>query len=311
MILVNDDVLATHITNKGSWSAGAGEADRSIFSPDGRFIAFNRIREDLSYDLRVIAAHEPGAKPRIVYSNPEFRYIEPDGWSPDGEILVMIVRQDWTSIFGFVSVETGELRVLKTHRGHRRSPWLSPDGRWVAYDPPSALHTPNRDIFLLAADGSRETLITDHQANDFVLGFSPDGGTLLFASDRTGSYGLWGVRISHEGLAGEPRLVQRDIGSITPLGVTKDGTLYYAKALGSIDIYTVQIDLMTGRLLSKPALISGLSRDYVSRFDLAAAAFADPGKSPSIWTRTNLPRSTITSQIACRNSITCTMNKKI
>lgn len=249
------------LTNKGSWEAGPGEPGGSVFSPDGRLVAYSwRVKADENwhYDLRLVAAHDADAEPRIVYSNPEFYYIEPSGWSPSGEILISGTRDDGSTAIGFVAVETGEFQAVKTLQWTPPRLSLSPDGRWIGYDVPSTTHQPRRDIYLLAADGSRETLLTGHRANDVVLDFTSGSDVLLFASNRTGSYGLWAAAISSEGVPDEPRLLQRDIGSVEPLGVTRDGSLFYARAIGARDVYTAEVDLATGRLLSQPALVEGL-----------------------------------------------------
>ena len=246
---------------QGSWEAGPGEPGGSVFSPDGRFVAYSwHIKADENWfdDLRVIDAHDADAEPRIVYSNPEFYYIEPSGWSPSDEILIHGTRDDSSTAIGFVAVETGEFKAVKTLQWTPPRLSFSPDGRWIGYDIPSTTHRPRRDVYLLAADGSRETLVTGHRANDVVVGFTPGSDVLLFASDRTGSDGLWAAAISSEGVPGEPRLLQRDFGSVEPLGVARDGSLFYARAIGARDVYTAEVDLATGRLLSQPALVEGL-----------------------------------------------------
>ena len=248
------------LTKKGSWNAGPGEPGDSIFSPDGRQVAYSwhhKTDTDWLDDLRVVDAYDPDAEPRIVYSNPEFYSLDPAGWSASGEILISGTRDDGSTDIGFVAVETGEFKAIKTLDRTPALLPLSPDGRWIGYDIPSTEHQPHRDVYLLAADGRREMLVTGHRANDVVVGFTPGSDVLLFTSDRTGSNGLWAAAIS-EGVPGEPRLLHRDFGSVDPVGIARDGSLFYARAIGARDVYTVEVDLATGRLLSQPALVKGL-----------------------------------------------------
>ncbi len=258
------------LTKKGSWNAGPGEPGGSVFSPDGRLVAYSwRVKadEDWLYDLRVVDTDDADAEPRVVYSNPEFYYIEPSGWSPSDEILIYGTRDDGSTVIGFVAVETGEFKAVKTLQWTPPLLSLSPDGRWIGYDIPSTEHQPHRDVYLLAADGSRETLVTGHRANDVVVGFTPGSDVLLFASDRTGSNGLWAATISSEGVPGEPRLLQRDFGTVAPLGVARDGSLFYARAIGARDVYTAEVDLATARLLShrlssRVSIKAGTSKEF-------------------------------------------------
>ena len=209
------------LTNKGSWEAGPGEPGGSVFSPDGRLVAYSwRVKADENwhYDLRLVAAHDADAEPRIVYSNPEFYYIEPSGWSPSGEILISGTRDDGSTAIGFVAVETGEFQAVKTLQWTPPRLSLSPDGRWIGYDVPSTTHQPRRDIYLLAADGGRETCL--QAIAPTMSSWTSRPAAMCFCSRATAPAltGLWAAAISSEGVPDEPRLLQRDIGSVEPLG---------------------------------------------------------------------------------------------
>lgn len=105
---------------------------------------------------------------------------------------------------------------------------LSPDGKHVVYDFAAGEHPSNRDIFLLSVDDSQTTPLITHPANDFVLGWAPDGRSILFTSDRTGQCGMWTVSVDQNGRGlGPARLVKKDMGWIRPLGFTRDGSFYY------------------------------------------------------------------------------------
>src|SRR5205085_11337455 len=97
----------------------------------------------------------------------------------------------------------------------------------LAYDYQPQADAPERDIILLATDGSREIPLIQHAADDFVLGWAPDGKQLLFASDRPGSLGVWLVQIADGTAQGAPELVKREMGTMVPLGLTPSGAVYY------------------------------------------------------------------------------------
>ena len=120
------------------------------------------------------------------------------------------------------------MRILKT-LGRRRPelPRFSPDGRFIACDYPPRDDSENRDIFLLAADGSREVPLVQHPADDQLLGWMPDGKGILFASDRTARGGAWFIPVANGKPKGLPELIKPDLGAIEPLGFTRSGSFYY------------------------------------------------------------------------------------
>jgi len=77
---------------------------------------------------------------------------------------------------------------------------------------------------------------------------------LLFASDRTGSTAVWGVRVSNGKPMGAPVLLRPDVPAGS-LGVTSAGTLYVGSQIDGQDVYVASLDVDTGRVLSPPASI--------------------------------------------------------
>ena len=148
------------------------------------------------------------------------------------------------------------MRVLKTLDW--RAPIgasFSPDGRYIAYDFPPQEDSPKRDIFLLAADGSQETPLIEHPANDLFPFWAPDGKRILFSSDRTGSLGAWLIQVADGKPLGSPEFVKADLGQ-DPLGFTRNGAFYYGLTNSVNDVYTATLDLATGTLLSSPTKVS-------------------------------------------------------
>ena len=269
--------------DKPNWDGPVGEAESSLFSPDGQRIAYSWLVEhegEFGRELRVIDAFGDAPQWRTVYSNSEIKSIESSGWSPDDRLLVRVGYRDWTVALGFVDIDTGDLQIIRSLDRNASSPKLSPDGRWIAYDLPANDGADPRDIFLLASDGSQSKKVTTHRANDFVLGFTPDSKAILFASDRMESYGLW--RLSLEG--GSPEILMRDLGPVWPLGVLTDGSLVYARDLGSQDLYRAELDSASGELLGEPRIVDTLYQGsntgpWLSPDGSRLAYFASPGAS--------------------------------
>ena len=246
------------LTNRGSWDVASGDsAADSLVSPDGRQVAYawelidrNNGEFRGSYDLRVVSLSGEPSEPRIWNRSSESAYIWPVAWTPDGKSL-MVVRKlrDSTWQIAVVSIAERSLRVLKSLEWrHPGKATLSPDGRFIAYDVPVATDVPTRDIFVLATDGSLETVMERNPANDHSPVWSPDGSQLLFVSNRTGSAALWSVSINAGKPIGSPELIRADIGQHirggqSVLGVTRSGTLYYVTGGRDVrNIYTVRVD---------------------------------------------------------------------
>lgn len=269
--------------DKPSWNVGIGEADTSLFSPDGQKIAYSwnvQYDGESGYELRVIDAFGDDPAWRTVYRNPEIPKIYPSGWTNDDRLLVWIRRKDWSQGFGFVDIASGDLEMIQSVDRHASFPKLSPDSRWIAYDIPASDGADSRDIFLLASDGSEAKRLTTHRANDVVLGFTPDSKAVLFSSNRTGSYGLWRRSLA----GGEAEILMRDLGPVSPLGVLADGSFVYARELGSEDLYQAELDFETGKLLAEPRLIDTLYQGsnagpWLSPDGTRLAYFASPAAS--------------------------------
>ena len=185
------------LTNKGSWSDDGSYADWNVLSPAGEQVAYAWFNKDRRfYELRIIetAGGDTAAEPRVLYAHEGVPYIQPMDWFPGRHrILVLLARKDNFNQIVTVSVEDGSITVIKSLDWRWTSKMrLSPDGRHIVYDlPPGEDNNSQRDIRLLAADGSFETTLVEHPANDDLVGWAPDGRRVLFTSDRTGSPGLW------------------------------------------------------------------------------------------------------------------------
>jgi len=227
----------------------------SAFSRDGRYIAYDWYVEDGNRDLlRIVTTRENATpEPRTIYDNPDLS-ASPTDWSADGRwIAVVIRRKDHTAQIGIVSVAEKSLRVLKTVDwagvGGLR---FSPDGSTLAYHRPSKEGAFEHDVFVIALDGSHETLAAGGPSDDTVLEWMPGGDRLLISSDRGGSQGVWSIRPSATGSPADARLVKSDIGTISSLGLTQSGSLYYHLMPGEADVYVASLGLASRRLTSTP-----------------------------------------------------------
>src|SRR5215469_15707665 len=243
------------LTNNAS---GAEQVEFSAVSPDGKQIVYNWFDKDGSEDLRIIRLD--GSAPRILYREKGVLAVA-GPWSPDGKyILTSIYRPPSSWQIALISAADGSVRVVKTLDWFPTMATFSPDGRYIAYDLAQQRDSGDRDIFLLAADGSREVRVVEHPADDQqlggadyqLLGWTPDGNHILFASDRSGSMSAWAIRVADGKPQGSPELVKPNIGQVLPIGFTRSGSFYYGLVIGTSDIYTAEFDPVTGKVVTQP-----------------------------------------------------------
>ena len=247
------------LTGKTDWLSSSEYAWVSIFSPDSERVAYTWFSMEkfpetghLTYELRII--NRDGTGMRRLYRNQETAYLQPHAWTPDGaQVLVLLQNRDNTYQIALVSAEDGSAQVLKTFDWrHPRNMSLSPDGKSIVYDFPPSENSPQRDIYLLAADGSREATLVKHGANDLYPIWTPAGDEILFNSDRTGQPGLWKLPVRGDGRAGAPSIVKPNIGQSRPLGFTPDGAFYYGLSIGQSDVYVATLEPNASNFFSPP-----------------------------------------------------------
>ncbi len=244
------------LTNKGPEAKLEG-AGGSVVSPDARQIAYAWHNQVSPSELRVIGVNGAGG-PRVILRNPEVQYIEPAAWSPDGkQILAVLSRRDGTNQIAWISATDGSRQVLKSLPGWRypRFPSLSPDGRFIAYDLQQREDSAESDIFLLAADGSREVPLIQHPAHDNSPVWTPDGKQVLFGSTRTANRSLWAITVADGKPLGAPRQIKPDAGPLHPLGFARDGSFYYSLWKNMEDVFVAELDPVSGKLVSSPASV--------------------------------------------------------
>jgi len=220
------------LTNDGSWDQGQYQYLVSAqWSPDGKRIAYSWSTAS-GFELRVVTVDDP--KPEVVFrteSDEDGGWVEVQQWSPNGQsILVIMTTGPVGRQIALIPLEGGTPRILKEYESGSTGSYMarfSPDGRYIVYDQnpgqDSAL-----DLFVLDVSTGEETPLVEHPADDSVFGWSPDGGSVLFLSDRTGTLDFWAIRVADGKPQGEPVVVKPSVGRVWPLGFTEDGTFYYA-----------------------------------------------------------------------------------
>ena len=190
---------------------------------------------------------------RAPFQQPGRFWVAPVDWSPRTSGGASC-REGRTTDIG-ITLADGSYRTLKAATGGTTRIFISPDGSLMAYDLLEGDNGGARDVFVIRTDGSRVVKVAPHRGYERVMGWSPDGTSLLFASDRAGSMGLWSVSFTNGQPGQTPTLLKADLGHVVAtLGVTRSGALLYGVRTGAATIATASIDLESGKLLSAPTL---------------------------------------------------------
>lgn len=238
---------------------GSNEAAQApLISPDGKQVSYRWRKGPAGAGTRAdlrISNITGDPNPRVLYDNPDLSWIYPYAWSPDGKFIAAEVQHlDNSRQIGLITVPEGSFRVLQSidWRGSQNAAF-SPDGRYLAYDLPQSDTGEARDIHVIAVDGTRGSSAVVHPSDDQIVGWSPDGKSLVFTSDRTGTIDLWSVDIVDGKTKGDPRLLKSSIAAdFSTVGITRSGTLYYRGTVGGAK-YKAQIasvDLANGKLVT-------------------------------------------------------------
>ncbi|MHB1193400.1 MAG: tetratricopeptide repeat protein [Longimicrobiales bacterium] len=244
-----------------TWGGDGSFALSSTPSLDGRRVAYGwetderQTKEPTKFELRLVGID--GGEPRVLYSDPELAGVKPSEWSPDGRlVLTLLTRRDRTTQVALISAADGAVRVLKTLAWPGPGKMsFSPDGRYLVYDRPPREDAQQRDVYVLATDGSVETALVQHPAQDVVMGWAPDGRHVLFASDRTGDMSVWLAPVVDGKPAGDPLLVRRDpeLATAVPMGFTREGAFLFGVNASATDVYVASIDPSSGGAVGTPA----------------------------------------------------------
>jgi serine/threonine protein kinase/Tol biopolymer transport system component len=239
----NDDIYLQRVDGRNALNLTESSLDpdsEPSFSPDGSQIAFRSERG--GGGIFVMGA--TGESVRRVADrghNPS--------WSPDGSRLVVsteriidpMSRQGLAELW-IVDVATGQSERL--YAGDAVQPAWSPDGQRIAFwrvDHNSG----QRDLATITPQGGEPLPVTMDAPVDWNPVWAPDGGSLLFVSDRGGTMNLWRVPIDPEtgSPRAEPVLVGAPAQEVAWLSAaSKEGSVAYESRSAVHYVYSLPVD---------------------------------------------------------------------
>jgi len=116
-------------------------------------------------------------------------------------------------------------------------PNFSPDGTKIAFE---SNRDGNNEIYIMNADGTGQTNLTNSAGNDYRPMFSPDGTKIVFYSDRDGDNEIYTMNTDGSSLAQLTNNVGRD----DEPSYSPDGTkiLFYSNRTGNYEVYIMNAD---------------------------------------------------------------------
>jgi len=235
------------------WKDSQAQASWSVFSPDGTQVAYTWF-ENTATEIRLVNVRP--SQPRVLYQAPIGETVFVKDWSPDGKyILAELFRGPTSSAVLLVSVIDGSTRTLPASDCTCNRMQFSKDGRFIAYDAKGQGDQGGDILRISLADSRVESLVRD-PADDNLVGWTPDGKRLLFSSNRSGSKGLWAIAVTDGRVASPPELIRPDAEIGSPLGITREGALYYALSTDQNDSYVAELNLESEQLTSPPKPVS-------------------------------------------------------
>jgi Tol biopolymer transport system component len=151
-----------------------------------------------------------------------------------------------------IDLASGRISQLTSGRNHHdQHPKWSPDGQRISF---VSSRGGNFDLYVMNADGTNITRVTDDPANDFDPIWMPDGQSMIFSSERDSRSDLYRVWLADRRV---DRLTHHFVGRAIMPSVSPDGKLvaFAAQTLQRLQFWEFQVhilDLATGKTRALP-----------------------------------------------------------
>lgn len=245
------------IKNMGPWGETDMDFNCQVLSQDGEQIVYDSYKKD--WVPQLVIRNLDGSEVRTLYSEKE-SYVYPYDWSPEGRSILALRSKNDTTELTLISTLDGSIHAIRNIPSQMfmfDKASFSPDGRFVAFSFVRDGSPPHGDVFLMNADGQNEIVIAGHPSEDRLLGWTPDGKSLNFLSDRTGTWDIWTVHIAGGKQQGEPELLKKDFGYYSDfLGIAPDRSFYYKVNTPSGGLYSGALDIETGKVVVSPSPVT-------------------------------------------------------
>ncbi len=183
--VLNADGGQTRLTHNSNFDS------EPRWSPDGTKIAFESDRDGNSE----IYVMNPDGSGQTRVTSPNFVNNSEPSWSPDGTRIAFVSDRGGNNDIFVMNADGSGQKQLTVNSADDVDPAWSPDGRKIAFssDRSGGKHT----IWVMNPDGSGQTQLTSvglgsgdaDGAGDQKPNWSPNGGKIVFASNRDSVFG--------------------------------------------------------------------------------------------------------------------------
>lgn len=148
------------------------------WSPDGRWLAFSRVRsEGDAPEVWLVRPSGKGARRLVKGGQPS--------WAPSGRWIAFDAPG---GIYAVHPNGSGRHRIVAGNVGGLK--W-SPDGRRIAY---TSWRANTSEIYVARADGTRPRRLTRNDVDDFDPSWSPDGWKVLYTHGLENAHSVYVMR---------------------------------------------------------------------------------------------------------------------
>lgn len=120
-------------------------------------------------------------------------------WAPNSQVIAFGCHSDLTYALCIMYINDDQTEEIAIPFEARSALW-SPDGKKIVFE--SVIQQPQRytDLYVVSADGSGLTRLTNHVEYDVDPSWSPDSSRIVFASTRSGNWDLYIINADGTGL---------------------------------------------------------------------------------------------------------------
>ena len=245
------------LDRSGHQTAAVGEPNAfGLFqlAPDGRRVAVDIVTPDgRSRELWTLDT-TTGVANRLTFGRLDALA---GVWSPDGKRLAFGLSEGGPPDVTLLELDgSGREQVLLKAPGVQMPKHWSPDGRFIAYEDYSAGRRDQRQLWLLALDGTTRR-VTNTPASSFNGRFSPDGRELAYVSDESGRPEVFVTPLS----GGPSRRISR-AGGILPRWRGDGRELFFLQTDGLMMAAAVADEALEPRSLFHLDGVSALDFDF-------------------------------------------------
>jgi len=156
-----------------------GSAGGPVWSADGTKVAL-----EMNWDIWTVLSDGSGQTRLTTWG-----HCNTPAWSPDGTTIAFTESNDgWHYHIWAMDSATGGSKTQLTNTTWDSDPAYSPDGSRIAF---VSSRDGNREVYIMGADGSGQTNLTNCGGIDMAPEWSPDGSRIVFVSDRDGNWELY------------------------------------------------------------------------------------------------------------------------